>query len=202
MKLIEKSRAAILRLRCRRGVAMLEFGLAMPLLMILGLGGLELINYVIVQMQVNRIAVMTADNASRLRTQMSESYINQLFVGVEKAGANIDFKDHGRVILSSIQNNNGYTGQWIRWQRCFGDLPVVSKYGAQDKGNSDSSLPDMNGLQAQAGSAIMYVELAYDYQPLFGRSLFGTRRMTREAGYIVRQRTDFSISGSTPSLCT
>lgn len=69
------------------------------------LGGMELTNYVLVQMQVNRIAAMTADNSSRLRTQMTESYINQLFTGVDKAGASINFKDRGRVILSSVQNN-------------------------------------------------------------------------------------------------
>lgn len=186
---------------CERGVAMIEFALALPLLLVLGIGGLELIHYLIVQMQVNRIAVLTADNASRLRTQMSESFINQLFVGVDKAGAAIDFKTKGRVILSSVQNNAASNGQWIRWQRCFGQLALVSQYGIQDKGKTDTTLPDIKGLTAQAGSAIMYVEVKYAYQPIFLDGLFANRNLTREAAFIVRQRTDFSIAGTSPSLC-
>ena len=185
-----------------RGVAIVEFALALPLLLLLGIGGLELTNYVIVQMKVNRIAVMAADNASRLRTQMSESYINQLFVGVDKAGADIGFKQNGRVILSSVQNNAANNGQWIRWQRCFGNLAVVSRYGVEDKGKSNSSLPNVNGLTAQAGSAFMYVEVRYNYQPLFPISFFARPQMEREAAFIVRQRTDYSIAGTSPSRCT
>lgn len=189
------------RLNCHRGVAMLEFALSLPLLLIISMGGLELINYVIVQMQLNRIAVMASDNASRLRSQMSESYINQLFVGVDKAGAGIKFKERGRVVLSSVQNNNAEDGQWIRWQRCFGDRVYSSKYGDQGKGKNDSTLPTINGLTAQAGSAIMYVEVSYAYDPIFPGGLLSNRIMSREAAFIVRQRTDFSIAGTSPATC-
>jgi hypothetical protein len=185
----------------KSGIAILEFALSLPLLLILGLGGLEMINFVLSQMHVNRIAVMTADNASRLRSQMSESYVNQLFVGVEKAGASIDFINRGRVVLSSVQNNKANDGQWIRWQRCVGNLVAPSKYGSQGKGEYDTTLPSVNGLQAQTGSALMYVEVYYDYQPLFETVFFPARRMTREAAFIVRQRTDFSIAGSDASHC-
>jgi hypothetical protein len=188
--------------RDNSGVALLEFALAFPLLLLLSLGGLELTNYLLAQMHVNRIAVMTADNASRLRTQMSESYVNQLFVGARKAGESIDFQNRGRVVLSSVQNNVAGNGQWIRWQRCTGSLSVASKYGLQDKGKNDNSLPSLNNLQAQAGSAMMFVEVSYDYRPLFDISLFPVRRLTRDAAFIVRQRTDFSIAGSNPSTCT
>ncbi|GAA4745963.1 hypothetical protein GCM10023264_09370 [Sphingomonas daechungensis] len=184
-----------------RGVAMMEFGLALPLLMTLILVGLEMTNYVLANHRVRQIAAMTADNASRLRTPMSEAYINQLFVGVQKSGAGIDFQNRGRVILSSVQNNAASTGQWIRWQRCYGGLAKVSKYGTQDKGKSDASLPNINGLTAQAGSAIMYAEAEYQYKPLIASSILNNRRLTSEVAFIVRQRTDFSISGSSPSTC-
>jgi hypothetical protein len=187
--------------RCSSGVALIEFAIAMPVLMVLIVGGMELTNYVVVQMQINRIAAMAADNASRLRTPMSESYMNQLFTGVDKAGANIQFKQHGRVIVSSVQNNNAGNGQWIRWQRCFGTLAVNSKYGVEDKGKTDTSLPTMNGLTAQAGSALIYAEVSYDYQPIIPNSYFSPGRITHETAFIVRQRTDFSISGTSPATC-
>lgn len=188
-------------LAAERGVAMMEFGLALPLLMTLILVGLEMTNYVLANHRVRQIAAMTADNASRLRTPMSEAYINQLFVGVQKSGAGMDFQNRGRVILSSVQNNAASNGQWIRWQRCYGSLTKVSKYGTQDKGKSDSSLPTINGLTAQAGSAIMYAEAEYQYKPLIGSSFLKNRRLTSEVAFIVRQRTDFSISGTGASTC-
>lgn len=186
----------------RRGVALIEFGLSLPILMGLILVGLELTNYVLANHRVRQIAAMTADNASRLRTQMSEAYVNQLFVGVQKAGSGIDFQNRGRVILSSVQNNNATTGQWIRWQRCFGSLsPRPSHYGAQNKGQNDASLPNVNGLVAQAGSAIMYAEAEYRYKPLIFSSVLSNRRIVSETAFIVRQRTDFSIAGTSPATC-
>lgn len=185
----------------QHGVALIEFALCLPVLLVLILVGLEVTNFVLAQHQVRSIAAMTADNASRLRTQMSEAYINQLFVGVQKAGAGLDFENKGRVILSSVQNNTNGDGQWIRWQRCYGDLTYVSKYGTQGKGQNDTSLPDVHGLQAQPGSALMYVEARYQYEPLIPSSLLANRMITQEVAFVVRQRTDFAISGSNASTC-
>lgn len=185
----------------QEGAAMIEFGLAIPLLMLLTLGGLEFTNFVVAHHRVRQIAAMAADNASRVRTQMSEAYVNQLFVGVEKAGAAMKFRDRGRVILSSIQNNNANNGQWIRWQRCFGSLGKSSKVGVEDKGKNDSSLPNVVGLQAQAGSAIMYAEATYSYQPLFRNPFTSPQEIFHEVAFIVRQRTDFGISGASPARC-
>lgn len=187
--------------RDQRGVALIEFALSLPILMVLVLVGLELTNYVLANHRVRQIAAMTADNASRLRTQMSEAYINQLFVGVQKAGAGINFQNRGRVILSSVQNNAASNGQWIRWQRCYGSLSKTSNYGTQGKGQNDSSLPTINGLVAQPGSALMYAEAEYQYKPLIATSFLNNRRITSEVAFIVRQRTDFSISGASPSTC-
>lgn len=184
-----------------RGVAVIEFALSLPVLLVLILAGLEMTNYVLANHRVRQIAAMTADNASRLRSQMSEAYINQLFVGVQKSGAGIRFQQRGRVILSSVQNNNATTGQWIRWQRCFGSLNRASQYGTQGKGQNDATLPNVNGLVAQPGSAIMYAEAEFQYQPLIPTSYLANRRIRHEVAFIVRQRTDFSISGSSPSTC-
>lgn len=185
----------------RRGVALIEFAITLPVLLALILVGMEFTNFVLAQYRVRAVAAMTADNASRLRSQMSEAFINELFLGVEKSGAGIHFADRGRVILSSVQNNNTGTGQWIRWQRCFGSLPLVSKYGSEGHGKDDSSLPDIAGLTAQPGSAIMYVEAEYKYRPLIPSSYLSNQRIRQEIAFVVRQRTDFSITGTNPSTC-
>jgi hypothetical protein len=192
--------------KSEKGAALIELAMAVPVLLVLILGGMELTNYVVVQMQINRIAGMTADNAARLRTPMSESFMNQLFTGVDKAGSSIHFTQHGRVIVSSVQNNSAgpggsSTGQWIRWQRCWGNLRVNSKYGLEGKGQNDASLRTMNGLTAQGGSALIYAELYYDYQPIIPSGFFAPGRLIHETAFIVRQRTDYSISGAGAATC-
>src|SRR3546814_13154337 len=44
-----------------------------------------------------------------------------------------DFRTHGRIILSSLERNDD-GGQWIHWQRCYGDLDVESSYGEAGDG--------------------------------------------------------------------
>ncbi len=199
--IISSLRLALARLRCQSGVALIEFAYTLPVLLVFIVGGMELTNYVLVEMEINRIATMTADNASRLQTPMTESYMNQLFEGVQKAGSNIDFQDNGRVIISSVQNNTAGTGQWICWQRCYGSLTVASKYGVQGKGQNDATLPSIGGLTAQPGSAFMYAEVYFNYHPIIPNSWFSHPQVTYEAAYVVRQRTDFSISGTGASTC-
>lgn len=185
----------------RSGVALIEFALSLPVLVTLIFVGVEVANYAIALQRISQIATMTADNASRLRTQMTEGYVNQLFTGVDKAGAAINFKQHGRVILSSIQNNSAGNGQWIRWQRCFGDYNIASHYGTEGKGQSDQSLLSVRTLTAQPGSAIMFAEVRFQYQSLVPMSFLNGRIITYESAFIVRQRTDFGISGTMTASC-
>lgn len=184
------------------GMAMVEFALVLPVMLTLGLVGIETANFAIAHQRVSQIAMMTADNASRVRTQMSESYINQLFTGVEKSGSALAFKQHGKVILSSVQNNENADGQWIRWQRCFGMKAGLSKYGIEGKGENDRSLQALNGLTAQAGTAVMFVEVSYDYQPIVPNSPLAGNTISYETAAVVRQRTDFGISGTNTAQCT
>ncbi len=169
--------------------------------MTLILVGLELTNFVLANHRVRQIAAMTADNASRLRTQMSEAYVNQLFVGVQKAGAAIQFQTRGRVILSSVQNNAAANGQWIRWQRCYGQLSRAPKYGSAGQGPVGQYAADHERPDRSAGSALMYAEAEYEYKPLIGSSFLKNRRIRHETAFIVRQRTDFSISGAGAATC-
>ncbi|MES3154206.1 TadE/TadG family type IV pilus assembly protein [Sphingomonas faeni] len=127
----------------QRAVALTEFAIVTPVLLLLGLGGLELANYVGANLRLSQIAMTVADNAGRIRTSIDEADINELMIGAKKIGEPIDFAENGRVILSDLEqrtnvaggagtstptNPNGYR-QWIRWQRCAGALKVSSSYG-------------------------------------------------------------------------
>jgi hypothetical protein len=203
------------RLRgCDSGLAMLEFALTLPVLTTLVLVGLETANLAMAHLRVSNIAMLASDNASRVRDSIDEADVIELMTGAKMTGDTIGFRQHGRIILSSIEPNTAgsggaTTGQWIRWQRCDGAKVVASSYGAQGTGQNSATLqqvgPAGSQISALPGTAIMLVEVVYDYQPLVSSTIFGARTIRYESAFNVRQRTNQVISNNnsvTPRNCT
>ena len=189
---------------CRSGVSMVEFALALPVVMLVFSGGMECANVALAHLRISQIATTTADTAARVLTQMDESDIYEIFSGVDMMGNRINFNANGRVVLSELEPN-GQTGSKqgykITWQRCYGDLASVTPaYGRQGAGATDATLatgmgPTGKKITAATGTAVMFVEVSYDYQPLIYDVLdAGTIRY--EAAFNVRERTNFSITNT------
>lgn len=187
------------------GLAFLEFALAAPVLLLLILGGLELASYAMAQMRVNQIAMTVADNAGRVQTGIDEANIYEVFAGADVIGKAMDFKGDGRVILSSLQHNthkDGNEGQMVNWQRCWGDLAVGSAYAEQGDGRNDSSLPAGMGqagkeIYSLEGTAVMFVEVVYNYKPLVDTQFMVLKREIRhEAAFNVRERSNNDITNT------
>lgn len=164
----------------RRGLAMIEFALVAPVVLILGTCGLEMANYAIVRMRLSQITVTVADNISRVGldnglsvTQLTENDVNDTFGGVAVTGSTMNALEKGRVIISSLETNSS-GGQWIHWQRCKGVKNVPSDWGVEGTGATGTALkgmgpgPDAAKVKSPSTSiAVVYVETFYDYQPLF-----------------------------------
>jgi hypothetical protein len=195
-------RSAAMLAADRQGLAMTEFAFALPVLMTLALGGLEVANLALAHLRVNQVAVTTADNAGRVLTQMDETDVDEVFAGAAVAAAGIDIDAHGRVVLSSLQDNGRpptSRGQMINWQRCFGRKAEPPRYGRQNQGRTDASMRDGMGppgrrILAQPGTAVMFVEVTYDYQPLVFGSVIGPQVIRYESAYNVRERTELNIT--------
>ena len=192
-------------LRDRSGVAATEFALAMPFLLGAGLMGLETANRALVQMQVSQLAVQIADNASRIGDtstledrKIYERDINDLFYGAHvQSSAGVDLLANGRVILSSLQVVDGTEEQqYIAWQRCMGVKRYDSTYGEAGDGLTTAIVgmgPKDEEVIAFKDDAVMFVEVAYDYQPIIGEVLaFGTHEMTAISSFTVRDDRDLT----------
>ena len=203
------------RLRgCESGLAFVEFALSLPVLTTLVLVGLETANLAMAHLRVSNIAMLASDNASRVRDSIDEGDVIELLTGAKMTGDSISFRQHGRIILSSIEPNTAgsggaSTGQWIRWQRCDGAKVVTSNYGTQGTGQTTAVLqavgPAGSQIAATSGTAIMLVEVVYDYQPLVSSTIFGARTIRYESAFNVRQRTNQAITNVnsvTPRNCT
>lgn len=190
--------------RDTRGLAFTEFAIVLPVLLTLIFYGLEVANLALTHMRVSQISMTVADNAGRVNTAMDELNINEVFSGADLVGTPIDFRPNGRIVLSSLMHNgkSGTTaGQTINWQRCFGSLNVAPAYGRQGDGASNASLrnglgPTGNRITAAPGTAVMFVEVTYDYQPLISNALLGARQIRYESALNVRERTNQQITNT------
>lgn len=203
------------------GMALIEFAYCLPIFFTLGLTATEISNLAMVNMKVSQIAMSVADNLSRAKQavplglpQLREHDINDAFIGANLQAEELDIFRHGRMIVSSLQTN-GSNGQWIRWQRCKGMRNVTPAYGAQDVGATGTAFPGMgptgNRVQAEPGTAIIFVEFSYQYQPVvFPISVMGPVVLREETAFYVRDDRDLtavynpnpSVTASTCNLFT
>ena len=189
---------------CASGVAATEFALSLPFLLGAGLMGLEVANRAIVQTQVSQLAAQIADNASRIGDtstlddrKIYENDIDDLLRGAEtQGGGHLDLLEHGRVIISSLEVVPGTDDQqYIHWQRCAGKKHHVSSYGLEGDGQA-TGIPGMGpaGKEVWAfkDEAVIFVEVAYDYQPLVGTTFGMPGEIDSTASFTVRDDRDLS----------
>lgn len=186
----------------RSGLAMVEFAFAAPLVLGMGMLGIDTASLVITHMQISQIAMQTADNASRVGTanvlsirQVSEADINETMIGAEKVGESIGIFTQGRVILSSLQRNSS-GGQWIAWQRCRGAKVYNSSFGLEGAGATGTTFPGMGAtgriITASPGTAVMFVEVAYDFRSITPMNLFNNQQIVYTAAFNVRDNRDLT----------
>ena len=195
-------RRLIRRLRDTSGVAMTEFALGAPLLLMAGLWGAESANYALVNMRMSQLAIQLADNAARVgdtstlqNRKIYEADINDVLYGAQLQAGELDLYGRGRVIISSLQVDEETDNQFIKWQRCRGVMEAGSSYGDEGDG-LDGSLTGMGpaGAEvfAQPNDAVIFVELIYSYRPLVSDRFIGSHEIRAIASFTVRDKRDLT----------
>ena len=181
------------------GVAMTEFALGAPFLLMAGLYGVEMANYALVNMKVSQLALHIADNASRVgdtstlqNRKIYESDINDLLFGAQlQAGKALNLFDNGRVFISSVESYG--TQQYIHWQRCRGAKNVTSSYGNEGASLGTVGIgPSGAEVAAQPDDAVIFVQINYTYQPLITDKLITSRDIHAIASFTVRDSRDLT----------
>lgn len=197
----------------RSGLALIEFAYALPLVLGVGAYGVEVSNLALANLKISQIAMALADNASRVGMigddsiqQLREVDINDVLQAVRLQGDSLDLLEHGRVTLSSLENQGGV--QRIHWQRCIGVKAGTgwdSSYGITEPDDGTDATEDTQGTPAPKGmgepgaevnappdSGVMFVEINYEYQPIMAPWLVGTPRIHYVASFVVRDDRDFT----------
>ncbi|HMT42900.1 MAG TPA: pilus assembly protein [Chakrabartia sp.] len=184
------------------GNAILEFALVLPLIVAVAGGGLELANYMVLRRRISDVAAQVADNASRMgegsglaAKQVREIDINDVFTGAAMQAGDINLETNGRIILSSLEVNPD-NGQWIHWQRCYGQKSHNSSYGNEGAGATGTSFPGMGPADARVtafkDNAVMFVEVAYTYVPVMPMKLMNFGDIVETSSFAVRDARDLA----------
>ena len=160
--------------------------------------------------------------------QLREMDVNDVFQGARLQTGGLNLGTNGRVTLSSLENvqrifSDGTTAtndtapvQRIHWQRCFGKKSGAgydSSYGTtpttagSDATYANRGTAQPNGMgdvgylvNAPATTGVMFVEVNYLYQPLFGTMFVGPMKLHSTASLMARDNRDFSqMFNPTPS---
>lgn len=211
-------------------IAMTEFALVLPVILLLGMSGAEMINYATTKMRMSQIALQVADNASRMGVgttagpkTISETNINDVFTGAQLQSGSLDLQTNAKIILSDLEidttnSTSSSTKYMIKWQRCFGNKSHSSNYGIAPKnaGNPNNftsqNYNNLNGIgpsnqlvTAQSGNATMFVEVYYVYKPLFTSKFLPGTTFDETASMAVRDQRDltqiYNAENATPSWC-
>lgn len=182
------------------GVALTEFAIVAPVFISVGLFGFEVSYMAVTKMKVNQIALSVADNASRLGQTdnsavpptITEDEVTAILDGADKQGGSIELKTNGRIILSSLEYDPATDRQFIHWQRCYGDKDIDSAYGndTDKNGLTGAELEGMGRGATKAvappGEAVMFVEIYYEYPPVFSSAFVSDVEFSEEAAFIIR----------------
>jgi Flp pilus assembly protein TadG len=201
------------------GAATIEFALLLPMVLYMGGAGIEYANYGLAQLRISQIAMALADNASRVglsstlsSVQLRETDVNDILTGAKLQGAGIRLSSNGRIIISSLENvQQSYDSapvQRIHWQRCLGlrsGSGYDSSYGTTSitagtdatQTNAGTAAPTGMGdtgymVNAPSGYGVMFIEVNYAYQPLFGTLYAPAMQIHYTASYVVRDKRDYT----------
>ena len=198
----------------KSGLALVEFAFVAPIMLTLGLAGLETAHLAATHMQVSQIAMLAADNASRARESIDEADIREIFTGIDLTGDSIIFSENARVILSSFEHNGksgSREGYWIRWQRCYGgNNKQASSFGVENdtsENSPDSPLNYNASLEAGMGKStnklitaglagVNFAEVVYDYKPLVSDRFFGKITIRYNSAFVARERDDHALKNA------
>jgi Flp pilus assembly protein TadG len=158
----------------RCGAVSVEVALLLPLLIALLGGGLEAVDFVLVNQKLDRTAASLSDLVARTST-MTEGEMKSMFSAVSFIMQPFDLLAGGNVIVSSISAAGG-VGPKVAWQRSTGLGNNTSQLG---KEGAAATLP--SGLTVRDGDNIIVCETYFYYHPMFFKGVFTDATLYRYA---------------------
>jgi TadE-like protein len=180
----------------KRGVTTIEIAVAMPVLMLLFLGGYEAWRFVGARSKAETAAHVLADLVSQSDTAVTEAEVTSLLRSVELIIRPYQLATQARAVVSTVAVGSPSS---ILWQRCRGGASFTSRLGAA------GGTPSFTAARLQnppAGSTVIVSEVAIEFRPVFLGNLFPARQFRSSSILRARLRAPVTVNpGGTASGC-
>jgi len=172
-------------LSCRSGNVAVEFGLAVPVLLLLMLASAELGRYVLLHQKMDRVATTISDLVARAET-INESMMADIFTSAGQVAEPFALADLGVVIVSSVVNPTGDgQGPIIAWQRIGGgSYSATSQLGAE---GDEAAL--QGDFEVREGETAIISEVYFDFVPFLSELIVQPQQIYRNAHHRPRLGT-------------
>lgn len=161
-----------------QGVAMVEFAICAPILMLLLLGSLEGSRFLIINQKQEKIAFTVADVVAQ-STDLTTTGIDQLLAATQDMMDPFTFGANGMVLITSVTKNTGQNPV-VNWRYSGGGqlTGVTSAFGSV---GAAAVLPA--GFTLNDRDNIIIAEVFYRFAPIYSSQLFGQRTLYKMAIY-------------------
>ena len=143
----------------RCGAVAVELAMAVPILSMLTLSGVEITRFILLNQKIERASVTVADLTSQAES-LSEGDLDSLFLVTTQVMTPFNLTGQGQVIVSSVGAKDGNPPR-IGWQRSYGVLANSSAFG------NEGGVPAFpSGFVVRDNENVIVAEVYYDYAPL------------------------------------
>lgn len=155
--------------RNHKGVAMTEFALMMPVLVVIAAGSFEVARYALILQKIDRVVATLSDLVARSEVEaMSELEISNIMNSALYIARPFDISDTSMMILTSVEGRAGQA-PIILSQRVEGSVSGESSdVGSEVDGNAalPAAFPDAGSGETLADKETLVVaEVIYSYSP-------------------------------------
>ncbi len=164
---------------CQRGVAMVEFALILPLLVLVTFGGFEMTRYILLNQKLDKAASSVADLTAQEKT-LAQSDVDVILDVTPQLLAPFEYTTNGRTIVTSVSHHT-VGGTTVNWQRGTGALPATSQIGTP---GGYATMPA--GFIMQDGETVISTEIFYQFQAVVMPRMLPQRTLYKVA--IVKPR--------------
>ncbi|MCP5380851.1 MAG: pilus assembly protein [Kordiimonadaceae bacterium] len=189
----------------QKGVALIEFAIAAPVLTALLMGCIDLTYYLVAHQRISRSAYTMSNLMTQMDKGLTESQVSDMMLALDQVSNPFKISDNGRATVTAIIGEGvdgaDATSYSVAWQRCYGPNSSTPTYGGAGSSVDSADIPS-NSI-VTTSQILVVTEVDYTFEPILGiLPLEG--HIKYDAYFRPRRGTIENIvaDGSSPNSCS
>jgi len=188
----------------QKGIALIEFAIAAPVLTALLMSTIDLTVYLVAHQRIARSAYTMSNLMTQMDQGLTEAQVSDMMLALNQVSSPFDVSTDGVATITAIIGQ-GLDGQAadsysVAWQRCYGVKPSGSKFGTAGTAVAIGDFPD--NTIVTTSQILVVTEVDYTFTPILGFLPLGGQ-IEYDAYFRPRRGTIENIigNGATPGTC-